>query len=1206
MLRGTLVGKLSNKQINARILLDSGAEGLMINEPFARKHSLTLRRLRHPFPAINVDGSKNSHGLIQYTTIQRLRLSDSDENYHQEDAEFYVTNVGDVDIIIGTDWLKRHNPVIDWATDSLRFSRCPTPCSLSTPAVTIHALSRKPSMRIYRLTTPEDEPPNEEPPFENLGAAIFPSTEHSLPLFPDEEIHAIFCQAAAHIRAKSTTSTEIAARTAPDSKQPLENLVPPEYLKYRKIFSETASHRLPKHQPWDHAIELKPGAELKDCGLYRMPPDEREGLKNTIKDLLSRGLIRESKAPQASPVFFVEKKDGTKRFVQDYRNLNAITIKNAYPLPLIPDLIDKLQGARYFTKFDVRWGYNNIRIRAGDEWKAAFKTPFGLYEPLVMFFGLCNSPATFQSFMNMAFKDLIDSNHVVVYMDDILIFTDTLEELRILTHQVLQKIDEYDLFLKPEKCFFAQTTIEYLGLVISAGRVSMDPAKVTGITNWPNPRTLKQLQAFLGFCNFYRRFILDYSRLARPLFNLTRKDVPFTWTPEADAAFTLLKTTFTTAPVLALPDHTRPFRLIVDASDFAIGAILEQPDELNRWHPLTYLSKSLDATQRNWVIHDKELWSIIWPLIELRHYFEGATHPVEIWTDHNNLTYFMTKQKLTRRQARWALTLSRYDIRILHKPGAYNKADALSRRPDHKEGIEHDNGDRVLLDNKILAIKAVRPGNSTQIPIDIRKAIKESQDHDPEVSTALTTILANGPKSISKGLEDWNLEDGLILRKGRIYVPRSPELRRELTRLYHESPATGHPGRWKTYEILTREYWWPGMSTFVKDFVDGCATCQTTKTLPKTTVPLQPNDIPANIWQTITMDFITDLPQSKGYDSLLVTVDRFSKAVILAPCNKTITALETTELILNNVWRRVGLPRQIISDRGPQFAAKVTQELWKKLNVRPSLSTAFHPQTDGETERVNQEIEQYLRIFCNYQQDNWAELLPFAEFAHNIRTHSATKRSPFEIWYGYQPEFIPPLQFATTIPALEERLRAMEQLRQEVAASLKVAAEIMKSSRPDAPTHRFKEGDMVFLEGTNIQTTHPKAKLSPKRHGPFKVTAAWTVTSRLDLPKNWKIHPVFHNSLLRPYKETAAHGPNYPRPPPEVVQGETDHYEIEDIVKTRLTPNKRGVQYLVKWKGYPDSENSWIAASGMKHATNLTQTFHKKYPRMPKPAVLQA
>src|SRR6266404_3160135 len=216
---------------------------------------------------------------------------------------------------------------------------------------------------------------------------------------------------------------------------------------------------------------------------------------------------------------------------------------------------------------------------------------------------------------------------------------------------------------------------------------------------------------------------------------------------------------------------------------------------------------------------------------------------------------------------------------------------------------------------------------------------------------------------------------------------------------------------------------------------------------------------------------------------------------------------ETSQLYMNNVWRRTGLPQQIISDRGPQFAAKLIQEFWKKLGVKSSLSTAFHPQTDGQTEQVYQELEQYLRIFCNFQQDNWAELIPFMEFAHNTQSHSATGKSPFMIWYGYHPRFTPPLQFVTNNPTVEER-------------------------------------DLVWLEGTNIHTTHPKAKLAPKRHGPFKVLTTWGVNCRLQLPATWRIHPVFHNSLLSPYKETTAHGPNYLRPPPEVIGQEDDHYEV--------------------------------------------------------------
>ena len=347
------------------------------------------------------------------------------------------------------------------------------------------------------------------------------------------------------------------------------------------------------------------------------------------------------------------------------------------------------------------------------------------------------------------------------------------------------------------------------------------------------------------------------------------------------------------------------------------------------------------------------------------------------------------------------------------------------------------------------------------------------------------------------------------------------------------------------------------------------------------------------------MDFITDLPLSNGYDYLFVVVDRLSKAIVVTPCTKTITADRTAQLYLNHVWRRTGLSQQVISDCGPQFASKVMQEIWNKLGVKSTMSTAFHPQTDGEMERVNQELEQYLRVFCNYQVDNWADLIPFMEFAHNARAHSATGHSPFKVWYGYQPEFIPPLNFATTISTVEERLKSMDQIRNEVTAALKTAAETMKRMGPEHPSKTFKEGDLVWLEGTNIHTTHPKAKLALRQHGPFKVVYSTSTNSKLTLPKSWRIHPVFHNSLLSPYNENPTHGPNFPRPPPDIVDGEDKHYEVETILQSRPSPNRRGIQYLVKWKGYPDSENSWLSATAMRNAQDLVHTFHASHPGPP-------
>ena len=310
-----------------------------------------------------------------------------------------------------------------------------------------------------------------------------------------------------HVRLKSTTSTELAACTAP---YPSMSAILEKYRSFTKVFSEEASHRLPAHRPWDHAINLILGKTMKNSGIYHLTPSESAALKEYITEHLQKGYIHPSSLSIASPFFFIDKKDGKLWPVQDYRKLNDITVKNAALLPLIPDLVDKLQGARYFTKLDVHWGYNNIQIKEGDEYKAAFKTALGLYEPLVMTFGLCNAPATFQTFMNQIFEDLLDTGQVVIYLDDILIFTHTIDQLDRLTRKVLERLERHDLFLKPEKCFFDQKSIEYLGVIISKGQVKMDQAKVHGILNWPTPKMLKNVQAFLGFCNFYRRFVQDF------------------------------------------------------------------------------------------------------------------------------------------------------------------------------------------------------------------------------------------------------------------------------------------------------------------------------------------------------------------------------------------------------------------------------------------------------------------------------------------------------------------------------------------------------------------------------------------------------------------------------------------------------------------------------------------------------------------------
>jgi hypothetical protein len=366
-------------------------------------------------------------------------------------------------------------------------------------------------------------------------------------------------------------------------------------------------------------------------------------------------------------------------------------------------MIDKLKGAKYFTAMDVRQGYNNIRIADGHQWKAAFKTNRGLFEPMVMFFGLCNSPATFQTTMNELFKELIDKGVVIVYLDDILIFTKTIEEHQEIVKQVLKILKDNNLYLKPEKCKFEQTKIKYLGTIISEGHVEMDPVKIKGIMNWPTPGKVKEIQAFLGFCNFYQRFIKDFSKIAKPLFDLTRKEQKWEWNDNCEKAFQELKAIFTSKPMLVLPDTNKKFRIECNAADYARGAVLSQLEEDGLYHPVAYLLKSLNEAEQNYNIYDKELLAIIGALDTWRHYLEGCKHQIEIITNHKNLEYFKKAQKLTRRQARWALFLTRFEFILIHKAGKTNKVDGLSRRIDHKEGVNNDNNERIVLGEEKFA-----------------------------------------------------------------------------------------------------------------------------------------------------------------------------------------------------------------------------------------------------------------------------------------------------------------------------------------------------------------------------------------------------------------------------------------------------------------------------------------------------------------------
>ena len=406
--------------------------------------------------------------------------------------------------------------------------------------------------------------------------------------------------------------------------------------------------------------------------VYPMSPPELEELDKWIDENIEKGYIEPSKSPWAVPVFFIKKKDGKLRLIQDYHPINKITIKHPYPIPLTNDLINCLQDAEYFTTLDICWGYHNIHIKEGHEERAAFSTHHGLYHPKVMLFGLTNSPATFQSFMNFIFAPLIALGEVAVYLDNIIIFAKTLLKLCEITHKVLGILQEYDLFLRPQKCEFEKCEIAYLGLVIRPGEVLMDPGKVDAIRRWKTPENLKEVQAVLGFCNFYRRFCQDIAKITQPLTELTKKNKPFIWTPAREHAFEKLKSRFSKEPILKIYKFALSTRIIIDTSNVATGGVLEQKHKDNYWHPIAYYSSLMSKKERNYPIYDREMLGLICALEDWQHFLEGLPEPFEVHTNHKNMEWWSAMQNLNRRQARWTIYLSCFTFNIQYIQGKTN------------------------------------------------------------------------------------------------------------------------------------------------------------------------------------------------------------------------------------------------------------------------------------------------------------------------------------------------------------------------------------------------------------------------------------------------------------------------------------------------------------------------------------------------------
>jgi hypothetical protein len=664
------------------------------------------------------------------------------------------------------------------------------------------------------------------------------------------------------------------------------------------------------------------------------------------------------------------------------------------------------------------------------------------------------------------------------------------------------------------------------------------------------PQKLRTSDHFWVFAIFYRPFIRGFAHIARPLNKLTRKDAEWLWTEQCQKAFDELRDRVTSEPVLAHPELDKQFELEVDTSRFAVGAVLLQKKEDSKKHPIAYFSKTLNKAQQNYNIADLELLAIIMSLDNWRPFLAGSPHKVIVYSDHQNLLYWKEPHKISRRVAREVLRLSEYNIEIRHIKGTANgRADALSRRPDYDQGVEDNTNITVLPEHLFARTIAVVEPQYCQDEERLKPWIDPHQ------------------------LKCW---DDIWYKEGRVVVTEELQGKCKIIRAHHNPPVHGHLGINRTTQIVERNYWWPQLQGDVKDYVQGCADCQCHKVNNRPTkAPLRPiyPKPEAMPFETIALDFITKLPESQGYDSILTVTDHdCTKAAIFIPCREEINAEGTAALYIQHIFTHFGLPRKVISDRDPQFVSKFMQEVCCIMGIEWNLSTAYHPRTDGQSERSNQWVETAIRFISDHHQTNWAPYLPIAQFAHNNWPSETTRKSLFFLLMGYHPcaDWI---ASSSPLPQVTRRLEQLKQA-QETVQQLMIKAQQSWVKHRDTP--KYKEGDQVWLEGKNLRISQPTAKLAPRRHGLFKVLKVLSpVSYQLALPTQWSIHPVFHIDLLTPYRETITHGPNYQCPPPDLVSGE-EEYSVEQILDSRKFGRRRRLQYLVKWEGYPDSDNMWV------------------------------
>ena len=972
---------------------------------------------------------------------------------------------------------------------------------------------------------------------------------------------------------------------------------------------------------------------------YRVSDKQRGIIEEHVTDMLNRGIIQPSVSPWASPVVLVKKKDNTDRFCVDFRRLNAVTRKDSFPIPRVDDTLDALNGTQFFSTMDLISGYWQVGVHADSREHTAFITYGGLYEFLVTPFGLANAPSTYQRLMEYVLRNLT-YKICLIYLDDILVYSRTFMEHLDHLRQVFDRLRHANLKLKPSKCNFVCTKVNYLGHVVSPKGIAPDPDKISAVKDFPRPHNVKTVRSFLGLANYYRRFVKDFAKIAAPLKQLLRKDHKFAWTSQCEDAFKALKEALTSAPILAFPNFSEMFHLFVDASNDGIGATLGQIQN-GKEVAIAYGGRDFNSAERNYSTTEREALAVIFGIKKFEPYLHGRKFILH--TDHHSLKWLMNITDPTGRLARWTLLVQQHDFEIRHRPGAsHANADALSRRP----------------------YKLTAPNISAyDIPGVQTSRIHELQRCDPDLADLISYLeTASLPHNNATArymllmVDDYFLDsDGLLFhlwtpsgsRRQTTYhqfvVPDA--LRYEILIWGHDDPTAGHFGTTKTYEKLRTRYYWRHMFSDIQHWIRSCADCSMRKT-PRNRhkAPLMPIPV-EGAFDRLAVDCLGPLPTSaQGNRYVVVFCDAFTRWSEAFPV-PSIDAPTIARLLVDEILCRHGAPRTLLSDRGSNFLSVLIKEVCKLINTRKINTSAYHPQSEGMVERFNNTLAESISMFVSSNQKDWDLFIPSILFAYRVSPCVSTGDSPFYLLYGREPRLppdvslLPQADFCTSIAEHRSRIvRQLETAHSIAQLNVQRAQQLMEFQYDKtAKDARFQLGQRVWVYTPKTKKGLSK-KLLHKWHGPYRICRILSpVHYQLRTCDNRLIATTVHANRMKLYYDPSDR-PIQPPPddPPNepflsaselpedsfVPEDDTqvmhtnsasvqetnaefnspsvdssdpladpDVYAAESILRSRRRNGQ--VQYLVKWVGFPASQSTWEPEENILDHRLLDQ-FHDK------------